>query len=390
VRLNKVACPVCISKNVEKIWSFKDVVPVSNFIFNSKKKAKDIRLGQIDLTFCHECGFIYNSCFSNTLCDYGSGEYNNDQTESQYFNQYLNELASELSEKYNLENKEIIEVGCGNGKFLKFFSGSSCTGIDPALKSTHHEKNVYFKRGYAVAEDLKEKDYLLCRHTLEHIPDPKSFVDNLFMDCQIPNLYFEIPRFGYLVDKNAYNALTYEHCSWYSTKSINILFSDHGYKFNAINKDRFNTEYLSVELSKMNNGMNNYLKARGWDIDVSASDLLSFCKKYSFYYDEMNNKISKYRKEGKIVAVWGVAGKGVSLLTNMVSENGIKYAIDINPDKNQMYVPKSGIQIFNPRTLINSEHSLPDIIIIINQLYQKEIQKVVMDTFNKRVEFVIA
>ena len=104
----------------------------------------------------------------------------------------------------------------------------------------------------------------------------------------------------------------------------------------------------------------------------------------------MNNKISKYRKNGKIVAVWGVAGKGVSLLTNMASENGIEYAIDINPDKNQMYVPKSGIQIFNPRALINSEHSLPDIIFITNQLYQKEIQKVVMDTFNKHVEFVFA
>lgn len=133
-------CPVCLSKDVDIIWEFNNIVPVSNFIYCDKEKALNIRLGNIDLTFCHECGFIYNSSFSEDLCDYNFGDYDNDQTENKYFNQYLDDLVDELSEKYNLDNKSIVEIGCGNGKFHKKFNNSVCTGINPALNESYYSK----------------------------------------------------------------------------------------------------------------------------------------------------------------------------------------------------------------------------------------------------------
>jgi len=378
-------CPVCLSNNVEVIWQFNHIVPGSNFLYSEKNKALEITLGNIALTYCHNCGFLYNSSFSEELCDYNSGEYNNDQTESKYFNQYLDDLVDELSKKYKLNNKRIIEIGCGNGKFINKFMDCVCLGIDPALSKSYFSKDNSFilKKGYASTNDLYNKDFLLCRHTLEHIASPRDFIDEIFVNCKIPNLYFEIPRFGYLFENDAYNALTYEHCSWYSTKSIEIMFKDHGYSYNSVNKERFDTEYLSFELSKHRNSMLG-------QIDIQPKEVLLFCEKYSSYYRTLNQKIYEFFHLGKTVTVWGVAGKGVSLLTNINNSEHIPYAIDINPRKSGMYVPKCGVQIYTPNALLNSDQLLPDVVILTNRLYKNEIEKVVNNTFHTQVEYIFA
>ena len=99
--------------------------------------------------------------------------------------------ASYISEKINLENKNVLDVGCGGGLLCEamFDQGAIVTGIDAAgpgievakIHSQKNNKNIdYFEK---TAEELiTEKsnyyDVVTCLEVLEHVPDPGHLVKN--------------------------------------------------------------------------------------------------------------------------------------------------------------------------------------------------------------------
>ena len=76
------------------------------------------------------------------------------------------------------------------------------------------------------------------------------------------------------------------------------------------------------------------------------------------------------------VVIWGAAAKGVVFAAKAPSiiRSKIKFAIDINPSKQDCYMPASGIQVLEPSMGL-SRLNPSSLIVIMNPNYEQEIKQ---------------
>jgi hypothetical protein len=75
-------------------------------------------------------------------------------------------------------------------------------------------------------------------------------------------------------------------------------------------------------------------------------------------------------EEGETVVLWGASSKAVAFLAAVDRDDRIMAAVDINPFKQGMYLPGSGVAVVAPERLKTIE---PEILIVMNPIYLQEI-----------------
>ena len=153
---------------------------------------------------------------------------------------FIKELNYELSD--NNKNLDILEIGCGPGGILSFFSekGFNVTGID--LDDTHlkfgREKNLnLFNRTQFRLE--KKYDLILVSHVLEHLKNPKEELNFIKKLCHKNTIiYIEVPSIsmiGNMYDSDVLKYLHIAHCYHFSLSSFKNFCNKFGLKILKIN-----------------------------------------------------------------------------------------------------------------------------------------------------------
>jgi len=379
-KISENPCPICGSKQLQVFFEMSDVPIHCNILWPRRDAAQNCPRGDIKLAFCPVCSFITNLKFEQDRLEYTEA-YENPLHFSPHFRVYAQSLAEHLIERYNLHNKDIIEIGCGDGYFLKLLcelGNNRGVGFDPAYseKEKHCERRnqvKFIQDIYSERYADYQADLIVCRQTLEHIQNPKGFLKELRQ--AIGNrlnsyTFFEVPNALNIFQKLSVWDIIYEHCSYFTPVSLSFIFSSSGFQICDLTEE-FRDQFLCIDARPNDQGNPD----SDYEYSSKAKQIASYITSFATNYQ---NKIEMYRRKlenvgsrGQRAVVWGAGSKGVTFL-NTLKNLQIEYVVDINPRKQGMYIPGTGQRIMPPEFLRDYK---PDIIIVMNPIYKSEIRQ---------------
>ncbi len=333
-------------------------------LYQSKQEALFCKKGQITLIQETQFGIVVNATFNSKDVVYDES-YACDQSISAVFQKQINDVESLI--KNHFTNKKIIEVGCGKGFFLELLQSKNydVTGFDTTYEGT----NPSIIKKYFDKNSKKYGDAIVLRHVLEHISNPVSFLNEIKIANNGKGLiYIEVPCLDWILNNSTFYDITYEHVNYFRLENFKLIFSE------------------IIECGHTFNGQYLYIIA-----DLNFLNKTNFKK-----FNEINfpdnftqgvvKHVDKFKKENTVKsAIWGAAGKGVQysvLMNEFLKDSGnVEIAIDLNPSKQNKYLPCSGTRVYSPSDAINL---LPkgSNIIIMNPNYLNEVIDITDGIYN--------
>ena len=379
-------CMVCNSLEVKMFIELSGQPVHCNRLCSTRMEALNAALGEVKLAYCSNCSHVFNLVFRPELMTYDAN-YENSLHFSPRFQTYAESIATRLAEKYRLHDKDIIEIGCGQGEFLTLLcEGGDNRGLGfdrsygPVKKNADSQSKIKF-----IGEDYTERyancqaDFICCRHVLEHIHNPRDFLRGLrrtIGERLETVVFFEVPNLLFMIRDLSVWDIIYEHCAYYSKSSLVHLFVECG--FNVLNiTEEFEGQFLSIEAAPGDDLRSNSFthSEEGWDtateIKSIGQDIENFAKSYQSKLDDHRTKL---QAAGGRTVVWGAGSKGITFLNTLQIKDEIEYVVDLNPRKQGMYIAGTGQKIIPPEMLVDYQ---PSSVIVMNPIYKSEIQKII-------------
>lgn len=365
------ACPVCTATNTMEFLR-RDAVPVhQNLLFDTPEAARSIARGTLTMHVCEACGFVFNAAFDPALLDYGPA-YENSQNCSPAFNAYLDGLVEHLVQECGVRTGRVVEIGCGKGIFLtKLLSHpenrSEGFGFDPSYigPDVSLGGRLQFVRKFYVAKTAVPADVVVCRHVIEHSPDPIGLVElvrEAVRKTGSTRLFFETPCVEWIFRNRVPWDFFYEHCSLFTTHSLGLALTRAGFHVTDV-QHVFGGQYLWAE-AETGVGL--------WpSVPTETAELAD-----RFAQTE-RSRLTRWLEildRGRML-VWGAGAKGVTFC-NLADPRAERVAavVDVNPAKQGKFLAGTGHPILSPSEALALQ---PWGVLVLNPNYVAEVAEVV-------------
>ena len=346
-----------------------DNMPASAQHMPDAQGVKEDRGLTLDLCQCMGCGLVQFDC--------EPVDYYRDVIRAGGFSKTMVELRryqyKHLIDSYHLEGKKFIEVGCGQGEFLKVLSEFPVEvhGIehDPHLVELARAQGLDVTEEFTETEDTRFAgglyDVFLSFNFLEHQPDPGTMLQAIYRNLEDDAMgLITVPSFEYIMDHNSYYELIRDHLAYYTFETLTPLLERNGFlveECEVINRDT-----LSVIVKKR-----------------PQMDTENLLECYVNLKREMESYMKYLDAWDKKVAVWGASHQGFTLAATTKLGERARYIIDSAPFKQGKFAPASHLPIVGPDHF--HEHPV-DAIIITAPGYTDEIAASIRQKFGTSVE----
>ena len=227
---NITACPACTNDQLDLLVDMGEI-PQSGSLLETPEESYP-RLNMM-FEYCPRCGLIRRRLASpRELRDY---THTNRATGSRQ-PEYIATIAMELRTRVSNYSDLIVEVGANDGAFLDVLSRlgfNNLLAVEPSNECAalcaakdHLVETVYLD--CSTAESIRRKygaaAAVVCRHTLEHVPDPLAMLEamkRLLGDGG--SLFVEVPDARNITHDLRIHELWEEHLHYFTFENLSLL-----------------------------------------------------------------------------------------------------------------------------------------------------------------------
>ena len=377
-------CRVCGSAGLSKYLDLGKLPLANRFV---KSVSEEEPRFPLEVLYCGNCGLSQLSLVVDPKVLFSYYPYRS--SISKTFQKHCSEMA-EVAKQYfpNMGDTLVVDIASNDGCLLNEFGkkGFKVLGVDPAenIARIANERGIETLCEFwnaETAEKIIERGkakIITATNVFAHVHDVNGFVANakkaLAKDGM---LIFEFHYAGDLIGKAEFDTIYHEHLSYFLLRPLIFLFKKHGMRIfdvkifpvhggalriYAVNQENPIKDKASVEElldSERKNGLDRietYSKFRG---------------KVEKIRGDFRGLMRKLKGEGKLVAGFGAAAKGNTLLNYCGTGSGyIKFIVDETPEKQGLFYAGTKIPI---RGIEAISREKPDYIIIFPWNFSGEI-----------------
>ena len=369
-------CPSCGGSKLAEILHWPSL-PVNAALFPATRaESLSIPRGSLRLTVCERCGLVFNADHDGTLVEY-SPRCIETQACSPRSRAFTDALAREWVERHGLVGGDVVEVGCGpDATFLRSLcqlTGGRGIGIDPACTSGT-DGNVTL-----LAEPLGPQHVdlpgraLVCRHTLEHVPDVGAFLGVVRAWSEANDdapVLLELPDAERIFRETAFWDVYYEHCSYFTGESLATSLQLAGLRSEEV-RLAFEGQYLVAEARAVGGERDTEAEA-----SASVATAKEFGRSATQRIDRAGDALRRLASHGRVV-LWQAGGKALAVLTLTGIGDEITSVVDGNPAKRGLYLPGTDREILGPRDVpaVRPAH-----VVVMNAVYVDEVARTLAES----------
>ena len=356
---------------------------------------------------CEQCWLVQTEDFAG-FDDMFSAEYAYFSSFSSSWMQHATAYSEAMTKRFGLNaNSCVVEVASNDGYLLRNFkaAGIPCYGIEPTASTAKAARDIGIESieeffGQTLAQKLltqgRQADLTAANNVLAHVPDINDFVAGFAMLLKPQGVStFEFPHLMNLVKFAQFDTIYHEHFSYLSLTAVKTIFKANGLNVFDVEELPTHGGSLRVYAQRSDTGQH-AISPRVADMLKREDDV---GMRTAAYYGKTQADAVRIKRdlwrfllqaqdEGKTVAAYGAAAKGNTLLNYAgVRDDLVKFVIDLNPAKQNKFMPGSRIPMVGPDVLNTVK---PDYMLILPWNLEKEIKAQLAAKHSVTWQYVIA
>lgn len=360
-----MTCQLCGERPIP-FWTT-DAVPTSScVVFADSAEARMQPTGRLALEVCPACGFIQNGAFDPGAVDY-LAPYEESQAASATFRSFAESTIERLIDRYSLTGGTALEIGCGKGEWLAMLcriGDMHGIGVDPAyvpgrVSAGDAARFEVITEFFGPGADLTG-DLVACRHTLEHVPNVAEFAGWLADAARRTDgaaVFIEVPDTSRILEEGAFWDVYYEHCGYFTATSLANLAAVTGLGIDALDT-AYDGQYLLLEATT-----GTVTQPSG-----GVAGIVEAARRFGDRADASVGYWSRVIEASDRLVLWAATSKTVAFIA--ATGASPEAVVDINPVKQETFLPGSGVEVVAPEDLARIA---PDLVVAMNPIYENEI-----------------
>ncbi|MFD4839061.1 methyltransferase domain-containing protein [Achromobacter sp. NPDC058515] len=259
----------------------------------------------------------------------------------------------------------VTEIAANDGYLLQYVqaAGIPCYGVEPTASTAQaaRERGIdivqrFFgvELGDELAEQGRAADLVAANNVLAHVPDINDFVSGFAALLKPQGVAtFEFPHLLRMVQESQFDTAYHEHYSYLSLTSVSRIFAANGLAVFDVEHLGTHGGSLRVFAQRLDTGKHETTAEVARTLDeeqragVAGAD---FYARFQQQAERVKNDLLAFlvelRRGGKRIAAYGAAAKGNTLLNFAgVRPDLLPYVVDLNPAKQDKYLPGSHIPV---------------------------------------------